>query len=273
MRRWINLVIAAGLVAGGAVGAGTATAATPAKKWPSTLRAQQHLRPGQRLESANGRFHAAVAPDGRLAVRTAASRLVWATPKTGAGASLYLATRGQLVLTVAGRTRWVSGTAGAGRAAALTMRGDGVLTLTVKGASVWSSAALNACPKTRGKTVVVDLSQQRARMCLSGEQARTTPVTTGATASGDGTPTGTWHVQARIRNTTLYPAAGGAYPVKYWMPYDGAYGLHDSSWQRFAYGSSLYRTRGSHGCVHFPGAMMSWLFGWAPVGTAVAIHR
>jgi hypothetical protein len=24
--------------------------------------------------------------------------------------------------------------------------------------------------------------------------------------------------------------------------------------------------------VHVPGAMMAWLFGWAPVGTRVVIH-
>jgi hypothetical protein len=58
-------------------------------------------------------------------------------------------------------------------------------------------------------------------------------------------------------NTVLRPAAGGAYPVRYWVPYDGAYGIHDSSWQRFPYSCPLYRTQGSHGCVHLPGATMA----------------
>lgn len=75
------------------------------------------------------------------------------------------------------------------------------------------------------------------------------------------------------RDTTLYPAAGGAYPVHYWMPYSGPYGLHDSPWQTFPYGSSKYRAHGSHGCVHVPAAAMRFLFHWAPVGTTVLVRR
>lgn len=100
----------------------------------------------------------------------------------------------------------------------------------------------------------------------------TTRITSGATALGDGTPTGTWRLQAKQRDTYLYPAAGGKYYVHYWMPYDGAYGMHDSSWQKFAYGSSEYRTQGSHGCVHLPRAAIAFMFGWAPIGTTVTIH-
>jgi len=48
--------------------------------------------------------------------------------------------------------------------------------------------------------------------------------------------------------------------VKYWIPYDGVYGFHDSSWQTFPYGSQQYRTDGSHGCVHFPLTVMSWIY-------------
>ncbi|SHG08364.1 L,D-transpeptidase catalytic domain [Jatrophihabitans endophyticus] len=130
-----------------------------------------------------------------------------------------------------------------------------------------------ACPKLSGKTIDIDISRQLARMCASGRLVRTTRVTTGASAHGYATPRGTWRISAKQRDTTLHPAAGGAYPVKYWMPYDGAYGLHDSSWQTFAYGSQKYRTRGSHGCTHVPAKTMAWLYRWAPVGTRVRIHR
>jgi lipoprotein-anchoring transpeptidase ErfK/SrfK len=110
-------------------------------------------------------------------------------------------------------------------------------------------------------------------MCQRAAQVLTTRVTSGATALGDATPTGTWRIYAKERNVTLHPAAGGAYPVRYWMPYSGAYGFHDAPWQKFAYGSSLYRTQGSHGCVHLPGATMAWFYKWAPVGTKVTITR
>ena len=55
-------------------------------------------------------------------------------------------------------------------------------------------------------------------MCEGHSQVLVTPVTTGASNLGDGTPTGTWRVYAKVSPTTLYPAGGGAYPVKYWMP-------------------------------------------------------
>jgi lipoprotein-anchoring transpeptidase ErfK/SrfK len=98
-------------------------------------------------------------------------------------------------------------------------------------------------------------------------------VTSGATAVGDGTPTGSWTIYAKVRDTHLYPAGGGVYYVHYWMPYSGPYGLHDAPWQTFAYGSALYRTQGSHGCIHLPEATMKWFYAWAPVGTRVTVSH
>jgi lipoprotein-anchoring transpeptidase ErfK/SrfK len=56
------------------------------------------------------------------------------------------------------------------------------------------------------------------------------------------------------------------------MPFYGAYGFHDASWQTFPYGSPLYTTQGSHGCVHVPVAVLGTLFNWAPIGTLVTIQ-
>jgi lipoprotein-anchoring transpeptidase ErfK/SrfK len=151
---------------------------------------------------------------------------------------------------------------------------DRAIVLTRAAGTVWSSAQGNGCGRGRSAhEIIVRISQQRAWVCSRSQQQLVTPVTSGASALGDGTPTGTWHVYARVRDTTLYPAAGGAYHVNYWMPYDGAYGMHDSPWQTFPYGSTRYKTRGSHGCVHFPESAMRWLFGWAPTGTTVTIRR
>jgi hypothetical protein len=273
MRRTITTAAAIGLLAGVVVVAAPAHAAL---RRTSTLRPASTLRPGGRLHtgdelvSPSGRYEAVVRAGGRLVVLSAAGRQVWATPSAGRGARLLFTSAGQLLLG-SGTAPWRSQTRGS-YATSLTLRDNGTLALTAYGLLVWSSRVPSRCPTARGKAVVVDISEQRARMCRSGQQIRTTLVTTGATALGDGTPTGTWHVYARVRNTTLYPAAGGAYPVKFWMPYSGPYGLHDSPWQRFPYGSSRYRTDGSHGCVHVPGPMMAWLFHWAPVGTRVTIH-
>jgi lipoprotein-anchoring transpeptidase ErfK/SrfK len=117
--------------------------------------------------------------------------------------------------------------------------------------------------------VIVSIAKQHAWICAGARQVRDSAVTTGMTSAG-GTPTGTWHVQAK--QTARWLGAGGqAYQVRYWMPYDGDYGFHDALWQRFPFGGPQYRTAGSHGCVHFPLAAMAWLYGWTQVGATVTI--
>jgi lipoprotein-anchoring transpeptidase ErfK/SrfK len=138
---------------------------------------------------------------------------------------------------------------------------------------VWTDRIRNRCSgRNPDKRVLIDISTQFARLCRGDVQVLTTPITSGASAYGNGTPTGTWRVQAKQRERYLYPAAGGAYYVHYWIPYDGDYGMHDSSWQHFPYGSRQYRTRGSHGCVHFPLTAIRWMYGWLRVGTLVRIQ-
>jgi lipoprotein-anchoring transpeptidase ErfK/SrfK len=259
-------VLAAALVGAAPAAAATSTSTTTA------VHAGGTLATGARLVSTNGRYSAAVESGGRLVVRTSGGRQVWATPQTSAGAALRVTTAGQLLLQSGSHVGWRAGTSGSGAHDTLIVRYNGVLALYAGKLLVWASNAPNRCPALSGKTFVVDISAQQARMCSGSQQLRSTPVTTGMSAYGYGTPTGTWSVYAKVRDTTLYPAAGGAYPVHYWMPYDGPYGMHDSPWQDFAYGSSLYKTRGSHGCTHVPGPMMAWLFSWAGVGTRVVIH-
>jgi lipoprotein-anchoring transpeptidase ErfK/SrfK len=121
--------------------------------------------------------------------------------------------------------------------------------------------------------IIVSVRQQHAWMCAGAHQVAESAVTTGATATGSGTPIGTWHIEAKQTNTTLTVLTGEAFHVDYWLPYNGnVYGLHDSSWQTFPYGSQQYRTAGSHGCVHLPLASMRWLYGWARVGATVTIQ-
>jgi lipoprotein-anchoring transpeptidase ErfK/SrfK len=117
--------------------------------------------------------------------------------------------------------------------------------------------------------VIVSVARQHAWVCAGAHQVRDSAVTTGMLSAG-GTPTGTWHIQAK--QTDRWLASGGeSYQVKYWMPYDGDYGFHDALWQKFPFGGPQYRTAGSHGCVHFPLNVMAWLYGWANVGTTVTI--
>jgi hypothetical protein len=244
-----------------------ASAAAP--RAHNTLRAGAALTSGQSLRSPDGRYTATLGPRGHLTLWHG-RRIVWTTKPTGSHPRLELRRSGNLVITSGRRTVWESRT----RAArALVLRDNGILALQSSGGTVWSNRARNGCPLGAvGQRVLIDLSVQFARLCDGGRQVLATPITSGASAYGDGTPTGTWRVQDKQRDRYLYPAAGGAYYVHFWIPYDGAYGMHDSSWQHFPYGSQKYRTRGSHGCVHFPFAAIRAMYDWIRVGSLVRIQ-
>jgi lipoprotein-anchoring transpeptidase ErfK/SrfK len=105
-----------------------------------------------------------------------------------------------------------------------------------------------------------------------------TAVTTGASALtnvNDATPVGTFYIRNKVRNTVLAGHdVNGAWhdPVTFWMPFTGGIGFHDSPWQTFPLGSQLYKTQGSHGCIHVPLGGLTTLFSWAPIGTAVTVR-
>jgi hypothetical protein len=126
--------------------------------------------------------------------------------------------------------------------------------------------------------IYVSISQQTLWACTGPTLFAATYVTTGASALTnvhDATPVGTFHIFRKVRNTVLSGHdANGSWrdPVAYWMPFYGAYGFHDASWQTFPFGSSLYTTQGSHGCVHVPADVLGSLFAWAPIGTTVTIQ-
>lgn len=107
-------------------------------------------------------------------------------------------------------------------------------------------------------------------MCAGPALANTTVVTTGALVDGHHTPLGSWTVQGKQTERDL---AGPGYSehVRYWMPYNGDFGLHDATWQTFPFGSDQWRTGGSHGCVHLPLHAMAWLYRWARPGATVTI--
>ena len=127
------------------------------------------------------------------------------------------------------------------------------------------------------KHIYVSLGQQHLWACTGDVLLTDTAITTGASALTNvhyATPIGTSHITGKSRNTVLAGRdVNGPWndPVKFWMPFDGGIGFHDSSWQTFPYGSDLYKTQGSHGCVHVPAAVIATLFDWAPVGTLVTV--
>jgi len=267
MRLLTALCVTGLICVAGAVSAWPAGAQTPV----STVGAGTSLGVGSQLTSPNLAYRMVVQHDGNV-VTYGPHGVVWFTHTSGAAARLAVQHDGNLVVYVGTRPAWQSRTGGSGAANHLTLADTGILVLTSSHGVVWTSHINNGCgSNSASRALFVSIHDQLARFCEGNRQVLTSGVTTGATALGDGTPLGSWTVYAKVRDTWLYPASGGAYFVHYWMPYSGAYGVHDSPWQNFPYGSPLYTTRGSHGCVHMPGTIMTWFFGWAPIGTSVRV--
>jgi len=128
------------------------------------------------------------------------------------------------------------------------------------------------------KHIYVSIGEQHLWACTGDALLIDSAITTGASAITNArytTPLGTSHITGKKRNTVLAGKdVNGPWndPVEYWMPFDGGIGFHDSSWQTFPYGSPLYTTQGSHGCVHVPVAVIATIFDWAPVSTLVTVR-
>jgi hypothetical protein len=251
---------------------GIVTAVSAAAQTPTnTATVGTSLAAGSQLTSASRAYETVVQHDGNV-VTYGPRGVVWNTATHGTAVRLAVQHDGNVVVYAGSRAVWNSRTSQSGASNRLTLTNSGVLELIGKYGIVWSSRIGNRCGSNgAARAVLVSVHDQLAGFCEGSRQVLTSPVTTGASALGDGTPLGSWAVYAKVRDTWLYPAGGGAYFVHYWMPYSGAYGVHDSPWQSFAYGSQQYVTRGSHGCIHLPGSVMAWFYGWAPVGTAVRV--
>jgi lipoprotein-anchoring transpeptidase ErfK/SrfK len=132
---------------------------------------------------------------------------------------------------------------------------------------------VNHCAHNAAAQLVkVSIRAQHAWLCARTRTVFDTAITSGMVGQYTSTPTGSFRIQPPSRNTVLTLNTGAQYPVKYWVPFDAPlFGFHDSSWQRFPYGSPKYRSQGSHGCIHMPLRAMKFLYRWAEVGAHVRI--
>ena len=143
---------------------------------------------------------------------------------------------------------------------------------------VWAKTAAAAAPQDIGNTFVeVDLVRQHVYYFQNGQVVWDTPCVTGNLSKNNDTPAGIFALYGKQRNRTLRgrKQADGTYeyetPVNYWMPFNGAVGLHDAYW-RSSFGGNIYKTNGSHGCVNLPPKKAAELYGMIPVGTIVVCH-
>lgn len=136
------------------------------------------------------------------------------------------------------------------------------------------------------KMIVVSLSRQWLYAYANGSEVFHTAVMTGRPELG--TPTGTYHIFAKLSPTTFYspfPRGSAEWypptPIKYALEWkEGGYFLHDSWWHS-VYGPGTNRWHydpidgwqsGSHGCIAMPLSAAAWLYNWAPIGTTVQIN-
>lgn len=142
----------------------------------------------------------------------------------------------------------------------------------IEGTAVKKSVKVTATAygaATGGTYVEVSIDHQHLWAFKNGKMFVSTSVVTGNQGDSD-TPKGYFYIQNKVRSTYLVGPTWYNY-VDYWVPFYGAYGLHDSSW-RSAYGGTIYQGDGSHGCVNTPKASMGEIFNNLPVGTPVIIY-
>lgn len=143
-------------------------------------------------------------------------------------------------------------------------------------------APVNECAgNSLDKLAVVSISQRHLWACHNQQAVYNTPVITGMeNFEADKTPVGTFHIYAKLTNTTLRGSdSTGSWndPVYYWMPYFdnqyGTYGFHDATWRKDSEFGHVdpHSSNASHGCVELPLGASKWLYNWAEVGTTVTV--
>ena len=119
--------------------------------------------------------------------------------------------------------------------------------------------------------IVVDLSQQQLYAYEGDLLVYQAPVATGR--NGFETPSGDFAIYDKLREQRMRSSSGGEswdVPRVPWVMYfHGGVALHGTYWHdRFGTGYRL-----SHGCVNLNLDDAQWLYGWADVGTSVAVRR
>lgn len=115
--------------------------------------------------------------------------------------------------------------------------------------------------------IEVDMGNQHMYYYADGVLTIDTPVVTGNTSRGCGTPAKVCYVYFKQKNRVLR-GADYVTPVKYWMAVYGHIGIHDATWRK-EFGGEIYKTNGSHGCINTPLDIMAELYELVEIGTPV----
>ena len=120
--------------------------------------------------------------------------------------------------------------------------------------------------------VLVDVSEQRAIFYKNGMRVLADNCVTGDAKKGYHTTVGIHQITFKDTNRTLKGSYGEAF-VKYWMRFTASgQGLHDAGWRR-NFGSQIYVSNGSHGCVNLPRETAATIFANSYVGMPVIVEN
>lgn len=119
--------------------------------------------------------------------------------------------------------------------------------------------------------VEICIAKQEMWCYKDGELLVDTPVVTGNVSKGYDTPSGgVWAIDAKVQDYVLVGEGYNA-PVDYWMPFNGNIGIHDMQ-SRYYFGSTIYLTHGSHGCVNTPLDAVRDIYEAVEIGTPVIVY-
>lgn len=120
--------------------------------------------------------------------------------------------------------------------------------------------------------IEIDIARQHMWLYKGGELVTESPVVTGDSLRGNGTPTGTGYVWSKEQDRYLKGETWNSF-VSYWMPFNWSNcGIHDASW-RGSFGGNIYYGSGSHGCVNAPYANAKIIYENIEEGTPVVVYN
>lgn len=141
-----------------------------------------------------------------------------------------------------------------------------------------SSNMEQALAKELGNTYVeINLAKQQLFLYKEGKRVLESALVSGNERAGHATPEGIYFVRSLETNRYLrgLDDDGSQYSsyVNFWMPFNGGIGLHDASWRHGRFGGTIYKTRGSHGCINLPYDKAKQIFQVVSRGTPVVVYQ
>ncbi len=137
---------------------------------------------------------------------------------------------------------------------------------------VYFQKAVQYGKRDYGNTYVeINLTAQHLFLYKDGKLMLESDFVSGKNTKNSKTPPGVFGVTYKERDATL---VGEDYetPVSYWMPFNGNIGLHDATW-RNKFGSSFYKSGGSHGCINLPFYVAEKIYEHIEKGTPVICYE